>query len=154
MGIGFCIHLLFFILYLFLKIWDCLLKKSINIIYKTYVFFEFSFLISGYLFFGPYIWFCIFTNYKYGNFDHSYFNISFIVGLCYFLVFIFSWMYLFVRLIGSNEFFTNPIIYNRYYYFFSAMKSYKGAKSYDLILMLFIFIYSIIIALATKNYIV
>lgn len=138
-------------IYLLLKLWDLFIKKSIRFVYVTFVFFEYSLLISGYLFFFPYIVFSISLNYKYSSFDHSYFTFSFVIAIFYFVIYVFSWFYFLIRLLGSNEFFTNPINYNRYYYFYCSMKKNKGARKYDIVISLFYFLYCMFIAIMSKE---
>lgn len=133
MGIPFVFHLALFVAYILLKLWDLIIKKSSNFVYRLFVFIEYSFMVVGYLFFLPFCVFSIFVNFKYIEFKHQYFNLSFVVAILYFTVLILFWIYFFIRLLGSSEFFTNPLIYNRYYFFFCGMKNYKGAKTYELI---------------------
>lgn len=152
MGVIFCIHLAIFFAYLILKLWDMVIKKSVRFIYRVFVFIEYSFMISGFLFCLPFISFSIFVNYKYGSFQHSYFSISFVVALLYFLVFIFFWIYFLVRTLDSNEFFQDPVIYNRYFYFFCQMKKNRGARTFDLIQAMIYFIIGLLIAVLCDSF--
>lgn len=152
MGIIFVLHLAIFVAYILLKLWDLIIKKSFSFVYWVFVFIEFSLMIVGFLFFLPYCIFSIFTNFKYSVFEHTYFNFSFVISIFYLVIFILCWIYFFIRLLGSAEFFTNPIIYNWYYYFFCAMKNKKSSKTYDLINAIYIAGIAICIALLTEEY--
>lgn len=109
-------------------------------------------MISAYLFCLPSLSFSIFVNYKYGTFDHSYFSFSFVVALIYSLVFIFCWTYFLIRILGPNEFFQDPVILNRFFYFFCQMKNNRGAKSFDLVQAMIYFVIGLLIAVLCESF--
>jgi len=49
--VTFIIHLVIFVIYLALKIWDTIKTSSGNLLYRIFVYLEYSGLISGFLLF-------------------------------------------------------------------------------------------------------
>lgn len=118
MGPFFIIHILIFIFYIVMKIWDSVMTKTIKLVYKIFIFTEFTLLIVGYLIVHMQSFVFSLLNLKFSYFSHSYFIVSFLISLCYILVFVFSWLIFAGTLFGPTPFFKNPTYFNKYYYFF------------------------------------
>lgn len=148
MGIFFIVHLVIFIIYLLIKIWDCLsnsVKK--NFMFKLIVFIEFFFLIVGFLLVHMQIFVFSSLNWKNADFSHSYFIFCFILSICYILVFLSFWIFAASVLFPDSNYLDKPSNYNKFYFFFAGFRKTRAARTYDLILVLIHFIIGLMLGL-------
>ncbi len=128
-GISFIVHLLIFLFYFVVKIWDCFITSNSSCMYTTFNWMEFTILIIGYLLVEMHVFVFSFFNFRLGVFMHPYFVISFIVALLYILVFVFFWLFALIRILGSAIYFVDIANFNRFYYFFVGYRDTKWARS-------------------------
>ncbi len=148
MGIFFIVHLAIFLFYIIVKIWDCI-KSSLNksYMYTILVFMEFTVLIVGYLLVHMQAFTFSFINIRKAYFKHHYFVFCFLIALCYLIVFIAFWMYSFFKIMVDDQFFMDPLNYNKFYYFLVGYKETKYCRTYDHWVTLFHFFVAMMIGL-------
>ena len=150
-GVSFIVHLLIFLFYLVVKIWDCFITSNSSCMYKTFNWMEFTILIIGYLLVEMHIFVFSFFNIRLGVFNHPYFVISFIVALLYIFVFVVFWLFALIRILGSAIYFVDISNFNRFFYFFVGYRDTKWARSYDLWLLASYFAIGIFIGTLIKS---
>ncbi len=151
MGIFFLVHIVIFIVYILIKLCECIGRSLPNsCIYQINNFLEYYGLIFGYLLVSMQIFVFATLNLRRGvedpndegevKMEHGYFIVCLIVAILYLLVLILFWIYAAVRLLGNQIFFMNKLNYNKFYYFFAGFKKNKSAQTYDLWMILAHFI--------------
>ena len=147
-GISFIVHIILFFIYIIFKIWDMTANKSSKIMYKFFLFTEFSLVVAGYLFvhFQIFVFFAL--NLKLGEFTHGYFTICFVFSVCYLLVFCVFWIYAMAKLFGKNKIQNAPLFYNKFLIFFIGYKTGKCQRNFDLIKIFLHFFIGVIIAVS------
>lgn len=89
-------------------------------------------LIIGYLLFQMRDFVFSALNYRKALFSHSYFVCCFIIAVLFIVVFVLFWAYSLWRLLlGSVEFWSNPINVNKFYFFRAGFRNDKFARTYD-----------------------
>jgi hypothetical protein len=154
MLISFIVHGIIFLTYFIIKIWDWFKTSRAKFMYVFFLFMEFTILIVGYGIFHLQAFIFSGLNFRLALFTTSYFIISFIIAVCYILVFTAFWIYAAVRLLGSSFYFTSPINHARFYYFFAGYRDSKWARTYDLWHWLGYLIIGLMIGIVWENAIV
>ena len=149
--VAFIVHLFIFLVYLCVKAWDVLRSATSACMFKTFVLFEFTILIVGYLLVEMHIFVFAGLNYRLAIFSTAYFVICFLIAIMYIFVFVIFWVVAFIRIMGSPDFFDNINNYNRYYYFFAGYRDSKWARSYDLWLVLGYLVIGLMIGILIKS---
>lgn len=146
-GVFFIIQCAIFVLYLVLKLWDCLLTQSNGCLYRLFVFMEYTGLIIGYLLVAMQAWVFAGLNFRAATWNSSYFIISFIIAVCYVAVFVGFWLYAAFRILGDGGYLLDPLNYNKFYFFFAGYRNDRWSRSYDLWWTLAYFIIGMVIGL-------
>ena len=154
MLIAFIIHAVIALTYVIIKIWDWFKTSRAKFMYVFFLFMEFTVLIAGYGIFHLQAFIFSGLNFRLAIFTTSYFIVSFIIAICYLVVFSAFWIYAAIRLLGSSFYFTNPINHARFYYFFAGYRDSKWARTYDLWHWLGYLIIGLMIGLVWGNAIV
>lgn len=151
LAIAFIVQIVILLMYVVVKLWDCITTSTASFMYKTYIWMEFTVLIVGYLLIEMHAFVFSFLNFRYSSFSQSYFIICFIIALGYVIVFLAFWIFALIRLLGSQVYFMNPINYNRFYYFRVGYKDSKWANCHDLWLLAGYFVIGIMIGVVTES---
>lgn len=148
MGIFFIVHLVILVLYILIKIWDCLsnsVKK--NCMFKLVVIIEFTLLIIGFWLVAMQIFVFSSLNWKNADFSHSYFIFCFLLSIAYILVFLSFWIYAASVLFPDSNYIQKPSNYNKLYFFFAGFRKSRSARTYDLFLILIHFVIGLMFGL-------
>ena len=147
-GISFIFHIILFFIYIILKIWDMTANKSSKMMYKLFLFTEYSMVVGGYLIvhFQIFVFFAL--NLKLGVFSHNYFTVCFLFSISYLLVFCFFWIYAMAKLFGKNKISNDPLFYNKFLIFFIGYKTAKCKRNFDLIKIFIHFFVGVLIAVS------
>lgn len=132
MMVIFIIHLLIFVIYISLKIFDCLKFQKNRFFYRLFVFIEYSFMIAGYGFVILHASTFSFLNFRLSVWNHSYFVASFLISLFYLIVFIVFTGYAFYRLLIAKSYLVDPILFNALFYYFAGYKKRVLLRTYDI----------------------
>ena len=149
MAIFFIVHLVIFLVYIIVKIWDKI-KDSANgsPMYKVLNYIEFSLLIAGFMIVHMQVFAFGFINIRRAYFDHHYFIFCFLIVLAYLIVFLVFWIFSFVSLLFRKNYLDYPENVNAFYFYLVGYKeNNKWARAYDLITLIFHFFVGMMIGL-------
>ena len=149
--VAFIAHLFIFLIYMAIKLWDWLITSDSRCMYRTFLLFEFTILIVGYLLVEMHIFVFSALNFRLAIFSTAYFVICFLIAIFYILVFVIFWFIALARIFGAEEFWNDKVNVNRYYYFFAGYRDNKWARSYDLWLVMGYLAIGMMIGLLIKS---
>lgn len=131
MLIFFIVQLAIFLLWIFMKLWDCFMVIKRSCMFTLLNFVEYTLLIVGYLLVLMQVAVFSSLEVRLQDWDHSYFIVCFVICVLYWLVFLAFWVWSLMRLLGPESFWIGTNNGNKYYYFFTGMRDDKFARTYD-----------------------
>jgi hypothetical protein len=151
-GIFFIVHLCVLLVYILIKIWDCL-KNSTNSskMYKVLVYMEFSLLIVFFMVVDIQVFGFGFINMRQAYFKHVYFVFCFLIALCYLIVFLGFWLYSFANMYFRKDYFNYPENHNSFHFYFVGFKENGRARSFDLWVLICHFFFGMWIGILMFN---